>query len=411
MALPPSQNSSAPYTGLFRRQVHLAGGFGATLQNRFRAPTDSDLRARTGLLAISVKNPRFSNALIAAFCRASRECLAGGVVTVVDRPYERNIAAGYRTLEEQRREIGTLRRVATETRARVGRIVAEHGNYVSIEPWDALAAETPEWLTRSIRAAWERRGRFYADVLAQSGTVFPTKLPPDALESYAEFLIEELPVLLHRYYFRPEEVVDVYPGPQPALFWRIEDGAYADEMPVLAHRLRQRSGLVYAHVWARIRLMRPKDFEAVVRIWRRSHEQVQPWLEDRMNGTGNDHKRHFLDSVNRENEIWLAVEDHEDGQVLGFLAVCGSQVSHCYVDPPARRRGVGSVLVERVKALSPKGVTAFVHERNEVARAFCMRLGFREVRLDARSLPERGPEIAFAWKQPDGATEPPSPSV
>ena len=251
MALPHSRASSETDTSLFQRQLQLAGGFEATLQNRFRAPTDSDLRGRIGLLAISVRNPRFSNCLIAAFCRAAQECLAGGVVTVVDRPYERNVAAGGGTPEEQRRRIETLRRVAAETRVRVARIVAKHAGPISIEPWDALAAQTPERLIRGIRAAWERRGRFYADVLAQSRAVLPSVPAGDALESYAEFLLEELPVLLHRYYQHPEEVVDIYPGPQPALFWRIEAGAYADEMPDVAQGLCARAGLIYAHAWTR----------------------------------------------------------------------------------------------------------------------------------------------------------------
>lgn len=253
-----SVGPSEVHDGLFRRRVPLADGFEATLENRFRAPTDADLRTRTGLLAISVKNPRFSNALIAAFCRACRERFAAGAVTVVDKPYERNVAAGRGTPDRQRQEIDTLRRVATEARVRVGRIVARHGGgAVSIEPWDALAAETPEWLIRGIRAAWGRRGRFHADVLAQSRAILPHAPAPVALERYAEFLLEELPVLLHRYYFRPDEVVDVYPGPQPAVFWRIEAGAYADEMPDLADRLCRRAGLVYARVEARIRQMRP----------------------------------------------------------------------------------------------------------------------------------------------------------
>lgn len=409
--MPQPRSLGSSEASLYRQQVQLAGRFAATLQNRFRAPTDSDLRARIGLLAISARNPRFSNALVEAFCRTARERLAGGLVTVVDRPYERNIAAGCGTSEEQLQEIEILRRVATETLVRVGRIIAKAGGAISIKPWDELAAETPGWLTQSIRTAWEKRGRFYADVLAQTGTVIPTKPAPDALERYAEFLLEELPVLLHCYYFRPEEVVDVYPGPQPVLFWRIEAGAYADEMPVLAHRLRQRAGVVYAHVWARIRIMRPAELKAVVRIWRRSHEQAQPWLKDGMNGTREEDEGRFLDSVGRQNEVWLAAEDTEDGRVLGFLAIRGSQVNHVYVDPPVRRRGVGTALLERAKALSPRGVTVFAHERNEVARAFCIRHGFREVRPLVKSLPECRQETEFAWKPPDNAADPPSPTV
>jgi len=409
MALSRSVDASEIQEALFRRRVQLADGFEATIENRFRTPTDADLRTRTGLLAISVKNRRFSNALVAAFCRASQERFAAGVVTVVDSPYERNVAAGCGTPDQQRREIETLRRVAAEARVRVDRIVARHGGgAVSIQPWDALAAEVPEWLARGIRAAWERRGRFHADVLAQSRAILPNAPASVVLECYAEFLLEELPVLLHHYYFRPDEVVDVYPGPQPAVFWRIEAGAYADEMPDFAGRLCPRTGLIYACVGPRIRPMRPTELEAVVCIWRRSQEQVQPWREGRMDGSAGDHQRHFRDVVARHNEVWLAVED---GQILGFLALAGTRVNHLHVDPAAQRRGVGTALLERAKTLSPKGITASAHPRDKLARAFYARRGFREVRRAVRALAESGSEVELAWEPRGGGGGPSLPSA
>jgi ribosomal protein S18 acetylase RimI-like enzyme len=310
------------------------------------------------------------------------------------------VAAGCGTPDQQRREIETLHRIAAEARVRVGRIVARHGGgAVSIAPWDALAAETPKWLARGIRTAWRRRGRFHADVLAQSRAVLPNAPAAVALESYAEFLLEELPVLLHRYYFRPDEVVDVYPGPQPVVFWRIEAGAYADEMPDLAARLCPRAGLVYARVGARIRPMRVTEVEAVVRVWRRSREQVHPWREGRINGSADDDRRHFRDVVARQSEVWLAVED---GQILGFLALAGTQVSHLHVDPAAQRRGVGSALLERAKALSPGGLTVCTYQRDESARTFYSRRGFREVRRARRVPSECGPKVELAWEPGDG---------
>jgi ribosomal protein S18 acetylase RimI-like enzyme len=404
MTLSRSSDASEIEVSLFQRRVLLADGFQATLQNRFCVPIDSELRARSGLLAISVKNPRFSNALVAAFCRAARERFAGGVVTVVDRPYERNVAAGSGTPDEQQREIETLRRVAAETRARVGRIVAKHGSAVSIKAWDDLTAETPPWLTQAIRAAWERRGRFHAGLLAQSRAILPNEPAPEELERYAEFLLEELPVLLHLYYFRDREVVDVYPGPNPPVFWGIEAGAYADEMPELAHRLSPRGGLVYAHVWLRIRPMRPTDLEAMARVWQRARAQVRPGPEVNVNAATADNLRHFLDVVCGQNEVWLAVDDDN---ILGFFVLSRSQVNHFFVDSLARRRGIGTALLERAKALSPAGISILAGERNEATRAFYMRRGFREARLVTNSLLGSGAEMEFTWNPRDDGADPP----
>jgi hypothetical protein len=89
--------------------------------------------------------------------------MAQGLVTIVDRPYEHNISAAGRS------------------------------------------------------AGWNRRGIFYSDVLAQTQAVIPNSKQP-MLEHYADFVPEELPVLLHRYYFGLEQLVDFYPGPQSMLF-------------------------------------------------------------------------------------------------------------------------------------------------------------------------------------------------
>jgi hypothetical protein len=167
-------------------------------------------------------------------------------VTVVDRPYLRNVAAARRGAAWEEQERRTLERIAGEARARAERIVAAHGGPgVRVVAWDDLVHATPAWLDDGIRAAWARRGRFHADVLAHVRSVVPALPADDTAEPWAEFLLEELPVLLAVYYGGGRAVVDVYPGPQPPLFWRIEAGGYAEEMPEVARRLDPGEGLAY----------------------------------------------------------------------------------------------------------------------------------------------------------------------
>ncbi len=151
--------------------------------------------------------------------------------------------------------------------------------------------------------------------------------------------------------------------------------------------------------------MRRDEVEAVVRLWRRARDASQPWLEARMGHTPDDDLRFFEDTIARENDVWVAV----DGEVLGFLAISGERLGWLYVDPAAQRRGVGTALLDRAKALSPEGLTLFTHQRNEGARAFYERRGFLAVRFGVSPPPESEPDVLYRWDVPRPPAPPPTP--
>ena len=67
------------------------------------------------------------------------------------------------------------------------------------------------------------------------------------------------------------------------------------------------------------------------------------------------------------------------------------------MDPRCQRRGVGTALLERAKELAPEGLTLFTHQRNERARAFYERRGFRAVQFGVSPPPESEPDVKYAW--------------
>lgn len=206
---------------------------------------------RSGLLAVSVKNPRFSNQLVAAFIAFCERTLRDGAITVVDAPYQRNLLAAGLSDAWMRRERAKLQRIADETRSRIGRqLRAAAATRIRLLDWEDFAGRTPEWLVQEVRQAWERRGSFHREVLAQACRAIPGLEPGPRAEGHAEFLLEELPPLLHGYYPPEGGCVDVYPGAQAALFWQIESGAHAGELPRLAARVRSSRGLIYLDVQA-----------------------------------------------------------------------------------------------------------------------------------------------------------------
>lgn len=143
-----------------------------------------------------------------------------------------------------------------------------------------------------------------------------------------------------------------------------------------------------------IRRLREGEIEAVVRLWRRSREASQPWLEARMGRTADDDLRFFRGTIARENDVWVAVERDA---VLGFLAIAGERLGWLYVDPPGQGGGIGTALLDRAKALSPDGLSLFTHQRNAKARAFYERRGFRAAHFGTSPPPESEPDVQYVW--------------
>ena len=149
----------------------------------------------------------------------------------------------------------------------------------------------------------------------------------------------------------------------------------------------------------RIRRGGPGDLEAAVAVWEHARwDAQQPRLRERMRYSHEDDLRHFRDRVMRRNALWLAVEDD---RIVGVLAIGDHAIEQLHVEPQHQGRGVGTALLERAKALSPEGLTLSTHQRNERARAFYERHGFRAVRFGVSAPPESEPDVTYAW----GSTE------
>nr|MDJ0788409.1 GNAT family N-acetyltransferase [Myxococcota bacterium] len=69
-----------------------------------------------------------------------------------------------------------------------------------------------------------------------------------------------------------------------------------------------------------------------------------------------------------------------------------------HVDPGWQGRGVGTLLMDRAKALRPDGLTVFTFQGNQEARAFYESRGFRVVRLGMSPPPENEPDVEYAWE-------------
>lgn len=108
----------------------------------------------------------------------------------------------------------------------------------------------------------------------------------------------------------------------------------------------------------------------------------------------------FRDVVLARVEVWIEVA--AGGELVGFIAFGGGEVEHLYVAPGRQKQGTGSRLLALAQAQG-EPLELWVFRRNEPARAFYRRHGFRPVReTDGMDNEEREPDVRYRWEPPAG---------
>jgi GNAT superfamily N-acetyltransferase len=90
---------------------------------------------------------------------------------------------------------------------------------------------------------------------------------------------------------------------------------------------------------------------------------------------------------------------HEAGEIVGFASFGDRVLGHLYVAPPAQGRGIGRILLDKVKERRPDGFTLWTHQPNAPARAFYEREGLVAVEFtDGSANEEQVPDVRYAWR-------------
>lgn len=96
-----------------------------------------------------------------------------------------------------------------------------------------------------------------------------------------------------------------------------------------------------------------------------------------------------------EDEVWVA---EVDGVVVGYARFTPTWLDDLYVDPRAQGSGVGSALLDTIKALRPGGFSLWVFESNRPARDFYAARGLVErEHTDGSGNEERAPDLRMEW--------------
>ncbi len=154
----------------------------------------------------------------------------------------------------------------------------------------------------------------------------------------------------------------------------------------------------------RIRPGRPTDAAALAEIHLRSFRHAVPSIP-RVHS--DDEVRAWMaSSVVSHRETWVA---EAGGVPVGLLVRTGELIEQLYVEPAWIGRGVGSLLLDQAKALSPERLTLWTFAANQAARRFYDRAGFVETdRTDGSGNEERAPDVRLVWGAAPGE-DPPSP--
>ena len=90
------------------------------------------------------------------------------------------------------------------------------------------------------------------------------------------------------------------------------------------------------------------------------------------------------------------------GDVAAYARFTATWLDDLYVAPAHAGQGLGSALLDLVKAQRPDGFCLWVFEMNEPARAFYARHGLVELeRTDGSGNEEKQPDIRMAWPGTD----------
>lgn len=130
------------------------------------------------------------------------------------------------------------------------------------------------------------------------------------------------------------------------------------------------------------------DAAVVASIARASRKAAMPWLPD-LHTPAEDVG--FFAGELATSRAW-GVE--VDGALSGFAIYRGGWLTHLYLMPDQRGRGLGSALVEQVRFAVDGPIDLWVFEDNQDARAFYAARGFVEVeRTDGSGNEEKQPDV------------------
>lgn len=198
------------------------------------APTE--IQGSNFLIAVSMRNPQFSNDWIEEALECIQAWRGKALLTLVDLPYLASIEVLSATPTEKTESLRIYERQRLEQATRLSRISTQHEDVCDYWSWSTLLSITPSALLPELEQAFFTKKKVYSLVIDQVKRVFDNVEDLTTLEGLAKFFLHEVPTLIHIYYSLVPGCIDIYPGQQADFFWELDRQNLSDELP-MASRL------------------------------------------------------------------------------------------------------------------------------------------------------------------------------
>jgi GNAT superfamily N-acetyltransferase len=140
-----------------------------------------------------------------------------------------------------------------------------------------------------------------------------------------------------------------------------------------------------------LRPAKSADAEEVAEVFLAAHQHSLSYLPKLH--TEEETRVWIRDTVLPTTSVWVA---ESEGRVVAFASLHRDMLEHLYVHPDFHSRGVGASLLEKARSVSPGRLRLYTFTRNEGARRFYERHGFRAIAFGSDN-EQNEPDVLYEW--------------
>jgi ribosomal protein S18 acetylase RimI-like enzyme len=145
-----------------------------------------------------------------------------------------------------------------------------------------------------------------------------------------------------------------------------------------------------------IREYRPEDFDRVTILWRIAREKSLPEFQRAKGYFFYEDQDYFRDHVLKDDQLWVVEQDQRP---VAFMAIRDAFIDQLYVHPDFQNRGIGKMLLEHARELSPGHLWLYTLQINRNACVFYEKNGFVPEKFGISPPPESEPDVEYHWRK------------
>jgi ribosomal protein S18 acetylase RimI-like enzyme len=142
-----------------------------------------------------------------------------------------------------------------------------------------------------------------------------------------------------------------------------------------------------------IRQARTEDAREIADLHIAARRISMPYLHEPF--TEDETRAWFARAVGDRSEAWWVA--HHAGQIVGYMFLHKQYLDHLYVRSDWQGRGIGSLLLDKAKTLSPRRLELSAFKRNANARSFYEARGFHIIGCTDGQNNEHEPDVQYVW--------------